>query len=86
MSQHVEVDLADPASTPILADFEEPMSKDTLEVVKAFLGRHATPDDIAPTIVYLASRDSMRVNGTKLIADGGISGAVLAGLAPAPAI
>jgi NAD(P)-dependent dehydrogenase (short-subunit alcohol dehydrogenase family) len=78
--------LPGPVETPILADFEESMGKETLDGVKAFLGRHATPSDIAPAIVYLASRDSRWINGTTLIADGGISGAVLAGLVPAPEI
>jgi NAD(P)-dependent dehydrogenase (short-subunit alcohol dehydrogenase family) len=78
--------LPGPVDTPILADFEESMGKDTLDGVKAFLGRHATAEDIAPVVVYLASRDSVWVNGTTLIADGGISGAVLAGLVPPPEI
>jgi NAD(P)-dependent dehydrogenase (short-subunit alcohol dehydrogenase family) len=78
--------LPGPVETPILAEFEKSMGKDTLDGVKAFLGRHATADDIAPTIVFLASRDSRWVNGTTLIADGGISGAVLAGLVPPPEI
>lgn len=78
--------LPGPVETPILADFESSMGKETLDGVKAFLGRHAEPDDIARVIVFLASRDSRWVNGTTLIADGGISGAVLAGLVPAPEI
>jgi NAD(P)-dependent dehydrogenase (short-subunit alcohol dehydrogenase family) len=78
--------LPGPVETPILADFEESMGRETLDGVKAFLGRHATAEDIAPAIVFLASRDSGWINGTTLIADGGISGAVLAGLVPAPEI
>ncbi|MFR9806838.1 coniferyl-alcohol dehydrogenase [Pseudonocardia sp. RS010] len=78
--------LPGPVETPILADFEQSMGKETLDGVKALLGRHATPDDIAPTIVFLASRDSGWINGTTLIADGGVSGAVFAGLVPAPEI
>lgn len=76
--------LPGPVETPILADFEESMGKETLDGVKAYLGRHATAEDIAPTIGFLLSRDSRWINGTTLIADGGISGAVLAGLVPAP--
>jgi len=78
--------LPGPVETPILADFEETMGRETLDGVKAFLGRHAEPDDIAPAIVFLASRDSAWINGTTLIADGGISGAVLSGLVPQPEI
>ncbi len=76
--------LPGPVETPILADFEESMGRETLDGVKAFLGRHATPTDIAPAVVFLASRDSRWINGTTLIADGGISGAVAAGLVPEP--
>lgn len=78
--------LPGPVQTPILADFEESMGKETLDGVKAMLGRHATVDDIAPAIVFLASRDSAWINGTTLIGDGGVSGAVLAGLVPPPRI
>lgn len=78
--------LPGPVETPILADFEESMGRDTLDGVKAFLGRHATVDDIAPAVVFLASRDSRWINGATLTADGGITGAVLAGLVPAPEI
>jgi NAD(P)-dependent dehydrogenase (short-subunit alcohol dehydrogenase family) len=78
--------LPGPVETPILADFEESMGKENLDGVKAFLGRHATAEDIAPAIVFLASRASGWINGTTITADGGITGAVLAGLVPAPAI
>jgi NAD(P)-dependent dehydrogenase (short-subunit alcohol dehydrogenase family) len=76
--------LPGPVETPILADFEESMGKEVLDGVKAFLGRHADPEDIAPAVVFLASRDSRWINGTTIVADGGISGAVAAGLVPAP--
>ncbi|KAA1030424.1 SDR family oxidoreductase [Pseudonocardia sp. EV170527-09] len=78
--------LPGPVETPILADFEESMGKDTLDGVKAFLGRHATVDDIAPAVVFLASRGSRWLNGSTITADGGITGAVAAGLVPAPEI
>jgi NAD(P)-dependent dehydrogenase (short-subunit alcohol dehydrogenase family) len=76
--------LPGPVETPILADFEESMGREVLDGVKAFLGRHATVEDIAPAVVFLASRDSRWINGTTIIADGGISGAVLTGLVPTP--
>ncbi|AJE80425.1 3-alpha-hydroxysteroid dehydrogenase [Streptomyces albus] len=78
--------LPGPVETPILADFEKSMGKENLDGVKAFLGRHGTPQDIAPTVVFLAGRDARWVNGATLVADGGITGAVLAGLVPAPEI
>lgn len=75
-----------PVETPILADFEESMGKQTLDGVRAFLGRHATADDVAAPVVFLASRDARWVNGAAFPADGGITGAVLAGLVPPPEI
>ncbi|MEO3859570.1 SDR family oxidoreductase [Acrocarpospora sp. B8E8] len=76
--------LPGPVETPILADFEQSMGKDTLDGVKAFLGRHATVEDIAPAVVFLASRESRWINGTAIVADGGISGALLTALVPPP--
>lgn len=73
-----------PVETPILHDFEESMGKQTLDGVRAFLGRHATSEDVAPAITFLASRESRWVNGATLTTDGGITGAVLAGLVPPP--
>ena len=78
--------LPGPVATPILADFEESMGKDTLDGVRELLGRHGEPEDIADAILFLASSDSRWVNGHALIADGGISGAVFTGLVPAPEI
>jgi NAD(P)-dependent dehydrogenase (short-subunit alcohol dehydrogenase family) len=76
--------LPGPVETPILADFEESMGKETLDGVKFFLGRHATPEDIAGPVVFLASRDSRWMNASTITVDGGITGSVLAGLVPAP--
>lgn len=76
--------LPGPVDTPILSDFEASMGKDTLDGIKNLLGRHATPADVASTVLFLASPDSGWVNGHPLIVDGGITGAVLSGLVPAP--
>jgi len=78
--------LPGPVQTPILADFEETMGKDTLDGLKALLGRHATPDDIAGAIVFLASDAARWINGHALVVDGGATGAVLTGVIPAPEI
>ncbi len=75
-----------PVETPILVDFEESMGKDILDGVKDMVGRHATPEDIAKIVVFLASDDAGWVNGHNLLADGGVSGPVLTGLLPAPEI
>lgn len=76
--------LPGPVETPILADFEETMGKDTLDGAKALLGRHATPEDIAGAVAYLISTDAGWVNGQTLAVDGGGMAAVAAGVIPAP--
>ena len=78
--------LPGPVETPILPDFEESIGKEVLDGVRDLLGRHATPDDIAKVIVFLASDDAGWVNGQALAVDGGISGALTTGLFPAPEI
>jgi NAD(P)-dependent dehydrogenase (short-subunit alcohol dehydrogenase family) len=78
--------LPGPVETPILADFEDTMGKDTLDGLKALLGRHATPDDIAGAVVFLASDAARWINGHALVVDGGATGAVLTGAIPAPEI
>lgn len=86
MGFRINAVLPGPVETPILVDFEESMGKDTLDGVKQLLGRHATPQDIADAIVFLASDEAGWINGHPLVVDGGITGAVLAGLVPAPEI
>jgi NAD(P)-dependent dehydrogenase (short-subunit alcohol dehydrogenase family) len=78
--------LPGPVETPILADFEDSMGKDNLDGLKALLGRHATPEDIAGAIVFLASDAARWINGHALVVDGGATGAVLTGVIPAPEI
>ncbi|NKQ51956.1 coniferyl-alcohol dehydrogenase [Amycolatopsis sp. K13G38] len=75
-----------PVETPILGDFEETMGKENLDGVRDLVGRHATPADIARIVVFLASSDSAWINGVSIGADGGIGGAILSGLVPAPEI
>jgi NAD(P)-dependent dehydrogenase (short-subunit alcohol dehydrogenase family) len=78
--------LPGPVETPILADFEESMGKDNLDGIKELLGRHADPDDIASAVLFLASDEARWINGQTLVVDGGITGAVLTGVVPAPEI
>jgi NAD(P)-dependent dehydrogenase (short-subunit alcohol dehydrogenase family) len=86
MGLRINAVLPGPVQTPILVDFEESMGKDTLDGVKQLLGRHATPQDVADAILFLASDEAGWINGHPLVVDGGITGAVLAGLVPAPEI
>jgi NAD(P)-dependent dehydrogenase (short-subunit alcohol dehydrogenase family) len=86
MGLRINAVLPGPVDTPILTDFEETMGKDTLDGLKNLLGRHASPDDIASTILFLASDDARWVNGQALAVDGGITGAVASGVVPAPEI
>src|SRR5581483_4971818 len=82
----VNVVLPGPVETPILGDFEDTMGKATLDGLKALLGRHATPNDVADAIVFLASDSARWINGHALVVDGGATGAVLTGVIPAPEI
>jgi NAD(P)-dependent dehydrogenase (short-subunit alcohol dehydrogenase family) len=86
MGFRVNAVLPGPVETPILVDFEESMGKDALDGVKELLGRHATPEDIADAVLFLASDASRWINGHALVVDGGITGAVLSGVVPAPEI
>ena len=86
MGFRINAVLPGPVETPILVDFEESMGKDTLDGLKELLGRHATPDDIAEAVLFLASDEARWVNGHPLIVDGGVSGSVFTGLVPAPEI
>jgi NAD(P)-dependent dehydrogenase (short-subunit alcohol dehydrogenase family) len=86
MGFRINAVLPGPVQTPILADFEETMGKDTLDGLKELLGRHATPDDIADAVLFLASDAARWINGHALVVDGGITGAVLSGVVAAPEI
>lgn len=86
MGLRINAVLPGPVETPILADFEATMGKDTLDGVRELLGRHARPDDIASVIMFLASDDAHWVNGQALAVDGGLTGAVATGVVPAPEI
>jgi NAD(P)-dependent dehydrogenase (short-subunit alcohol dehydrogenase family) len=86
MGFRINAVLPGPVETPILTDFEESMGKDNLDGIKELLGRHATPEDIAKAVLFLASDAAGWINGHPLVVDGGISGSVLTGLVPVPEI
>jgi NAD(P)-dependent dehydrogenase (short-subunit alcohol dehydrogenase family) len=75
-----------PVETPILPDFEASMGKDVLDGVRALLGRHAQPEDIADAVLLCVGDEARWVNGTALVVDGGLTGGVLSGVVPAPEI
>ena len=60
-----------PTETPILGDFETSMGKDTLDTVRATVGRHARVADIVPVIAFLGSPAAGWVNGQDIHVDGG---------------
>ncbi|MFZ2174891.1 MAG: coniferyl-alcohol dehydrogenase [Rhodococcus sp. (in: high G+C Gram-positive bacteria)] len=86
MGLRINAVLPGPVQTPILEDFRKSMGEDTIDGVETLLGRHATPDDIASVILFLASPEAGWVNGHALVVDGGLSGTVLTGLVPVPEI
>ncbi|HEX7825018.1 MAG TPA: coniferyl-alcohol dehydrogenase [Mycobacterium sp.] len=86
MGLRINAVLPGPVETPILVDFEESMGKDNLDGVKELLGRHADPADIASALIFLASDEARWINGHALVVDGGITGAVISGVVPAPEI
>ncbi|MCX5045372.1 coniferyl-alcohol dehydrogenase [Aldersonia sp. NBC_00410] len=68
-----------PTETPILADFEQSMGVDVLDMVRSTVGRHATVDDIVPIIDFLGSPAARWVTGQDVWADGGFVSSILAG-------
>lgn len=76
--------LPGPVETPILPDFEQSMGKSLLDGVKAILGRHASPEDVAGAVIFLASPAAGWVNGQALAVDGGISAGWASGALATP--
>lgn len=68
-----------PVETPILPDFEQSMGKQTLDTVRATVGRHAGVDDIVPVIDFLGSPAAGWITGQDVLVDGGFINAITAG-------
>jgi NAD(P)-dependent dehydrogenase (short-subunit alcohol dehydrogenase family) len=74
-----------PVRTPILEDFVTSMGAARLEWARDVAGRYAEPEDIAPVIAFLISPASAWINGVTMVADGGVTGAVVSGWTSPPA-
>jgi len=70
-----------PVETPILHDFEVSMGKEILDMARNAVGRHATVDDIAPVISFLASSASSWVVGQDIQVDGGFANSIMTPIA-----
>src|SRR5690625_4270148 len=68
-----------PVETPILADFEQTIGKETLDTVRHSVGRHAVVDDIVPLIDFLGSPAAGWITGQDILIDGGFITSITAG-------
>ncbi|WP_161987431.1 SDR family oxidoreductase [Prescottella subtropica] len=57
--------------TPLLPEFTATMGEAVIDGAAAWTGRHATPEEIAGAIVFLASPESAWISGVDLPVDGG---------------
>ena len=69
-----------PVETPILADFEQAMGRDVLDMVRSTVGRHGTVDDIVPVIAFMGSPEARWINGQDIHVDGGFIASMTAGV------
>jgi NAD(P)-dependent dehydrogenase (short-subunit alcohol dehydrogenase family) len=74
-----------PVETPILGDFEQSMGKELLDGVRAVVGRHATPADIAPVIEAVCGPDFGWMTGQDVQLDAGFTAAMMSGALQFPA-
>lgn len=67
-----------PVETPILKQFRDVLGDERVNSDINRVGRAGTADDIAPSILFLASDGARWVNGTNLACDGGLEASVMA--------
>lgn len=65
-----------PVETPILAQFREVLGNVRVDDDIARTGRAGTPEDIAPTILFLCSDAARWINGANIANDGGLEASV----------
>lgn len=70
-----------PVETPLLPDFVQSIGAAALDHAKTTVGRHASVEDIAPVISFLASPEAGWINAQNIQVDGGYIGSMIAGQA-----
>ena len=64
--------LPGPIETPMLGDLERMQGAEAMDYMKAVVGRHGQPREIATIIAFLLSPDASWLNGVELRVDGGL--------------
>jgi NAD(P)-dependent dehydrogenase (short-subunit alcohol dehydrogenase family) len=74
-SRHIRFNVVTPGpvETPLLPGFRESMGADRIEAARKLVGRHARPEEIAAAILFLLDPASSWINGTEIVADGGLT-------------
>ncbi len=67
-----------PVETPILLQFRDVLGDDRVNSDINRVGRAGTSNDLAPSILFLASDGARWINGTNIACDGGLEASVMA--------
>ncbi len=67
-----------PVETPILTQFRSVLGDERVDSDIARVGRAGTANDIAPSILFLASDGARWINGSNIACDGGLEASILA--------
>ncbi len=67
-------------ATPLVPGFTESMGADAMAFARRVAGRDASPDEVAEVIAFLCSPAARWVHGADIRVDGGLSGALAAGV------